>query len=51
MFRCMTERPDKQAGFVIDMNMRRAIINVVSYAQLLHKKNINPKDAIHYLYT
>ncbi len=49
MFRSMTERNGKTCGFVIDMNLKRAInTTLVDYACLINGDQ-HPKDAIHYL--
>ena len=49
MFRCMSERKNKKAGFVIDLNIQRTIQNViVEYASILNPK-LHLKDAINYL--
>tara|TARA_R110001632_G_scaffold9077_3_gene35299 strand:- start:351 stop:4328 length:3978 start_codon:yes stop_codon:yes gene_type:complete len=49
MFRCMSERKNKKAGFVIDLNIQRTIQNViVEYASILNPK-LHLKVAINYL--
>jgi len=49
MFRCMTEGPKKTAGFVVDLNIKRAIeTNIIDYS-LLIKPDQHPKDVCKYL--
>lgn len=48
MFRGMSEDLNKKFGFVIDLNIHRAIDLTMDYTALL-KPNENPKEALKYL--
>lgn len=49
MFRCMTEGAEKKCGFVVDLNINRAIeTSVITYASLL-KPDIHPREATKYI--
>ena len=49
MFRCMTEGPYKNCGFVIDMNIHRVIeTSIMEYASII-QPNSHPKEGVQYL--
>lgn len=49
MFRSMTEGENKKLGFVIDLNIKRAIeISLINYCDLLNK-NMHPIESIKYI--
>ena len=49
MFRCMTEGKNKKCGFVVDLNIHRAIeTSVINYASLI-KPDIHPREATKFI--
>ena len=49
MFRCMTEGKNKKCGFVVDLNINRAIeTSVINYASLI-KPDLHPKEATKFI--
>ena len=48
MFRCMTEGKNKKCGFVVDMNIHRAVDTCVNYATLT-KNDRHPREATKYI--
>lgn len=49
MFRCMTEGKNKKCGFVVDLNIHRAIgTTVINYASLI-KPDIHPREATKFI--
>jgi len=49
MFRCMTERPGKEYGFVVDMSIHRVINTTILGSKTLSLKTTNPKKIIEYI--
>ena len=49
MFRCMTEGKNKRNGFVVDLNIRRAIETTANYASLIKSKRNNFKSDVKYI--
>jgi hypothetical protein len=48
MFRCMTEGKNKNIGFIVDLNIHRAIGTSFNYASLI-KPELHPKESIKYI--
>ena len=48
MFRCMTEGKNKKCGFVVDLNIHRAIETIMNYATVI-RPDLHPREALKYL--